>query len=297
MTPSKRRILDYTLAGLLLLLPAALLHANMKEPTRHHVIDRAVLFLATPVQAAVTWSIDTVGDLWTGYVWLVRTESDNEELRAENDRLRMELSGAQRRALDAQALEELLVLRRELDAETVGARVIGGSLNPHFRVERIQIDRGEDSVAPGMPVITPDGLVGRVTGVSGRSADVMLTTDARSSIDVLIPRTGSRGVLTGLGLDSRYGAEIEYLEKDDVVEPGDEVVTSGLGDALPRGITVGEVKAVRDAEYGLYQDVEVEPAVDFSRISRVLVLQAAPPSPDPDAGDRAPVRARGLEPF
>lgn len=297
MTPSKRRILDYTLAGLLLLLPAALLHANMKEPSSHNVLDRAVLFLATPVQVAVTWTIGTVGDAWTSYVWLVRTEDDNESLRAENERLRAELAEAKRRSRDAEALEKLLEMRREADAEMVGARVVAASMNPHFRVERIRIDQGDVDVAPGMPVLTPEGLVGRVAGTSGSEADVMLTTDARSSIDVYIPRTGSRGVLTGLGREDRYAAEIEYLEEDQGIEPGDEVLTSGLGDSLPRGLVVGEVVQVEGASYGLYQEVAVEPVVDFSSLSRVLVMQAAPPSADPEAGEREPVQAHGVEAF
>jgi rod shape-determining protein MreC len=297
MTPSRRRILDYALAGLLLLVPAALLHANMKEPSRRGPVDRAVLFVATPVQAAVTWVIDSMGDLWTSYVWLVRTESDNEALREENDRLRHALAEAERRALDTEALEELLGLRRELAAETVGARVIAGSLNPHFRVTRIRIDRGEGEVAPGMPVVSPKGLVGRVHDVSGRDADVMLISDPRSSIDVLIPRTGGRGVLTGLGLDSRYAAEIEYVEHGQEIAPGDRVVTSGLGDAFPRGVEIGHVRSVTPIEYGLYQEVEVDPSVEFGALSRVLVVRAAPPAADPDAGEREPVTAHGVEPF
>lgn len=297
MTPSRRRILDYTLAGLLLLLPAALLHANMKEPSRQNAFDRAVLFVATPVQAAVTWLIDSTGGLWQRYVWLVRTESDNEALRDENERLRHELAEAERRALDTEAIEKLLGLRRAIEGETVGARVIAGSLNPHFRVSRIRIDRGEGEVAPGMPVLSPKGLVGRVERTRGRDADVMLTTDARSSIDVLIPRTGSRGMLTGLGLEERYAAEIEYLEQDRDVLPGDRVVTSGLGEALPRGLVVGHVQAVKSIEHGLYQEVEVAPDVDFGALSRVLVIRAPPPSPDPEAGQRDARRARGVEPF
>lgn len=297
MTPSKRRISDYALAGLLLLLAAALLHANMKEPSNRHFIDRAVLFVATPVQAAATWTVDTLGDAWTSYVWLVRTEEDNAALREENERLRREIAEAERRALDAETLEDLLEMRRSFAAEMVGARVIASSLNPHFRVHRVRIDRGEDEVGPGMAVVTTEGLVGRVAAAGGREAEVMLTTDARSSIDVFIPRTGSRGVLTGLGADDRYAAEIEYLEEEQAVEPGDEVLTSGLGDSLPRGIPVGEVVAVGDADYGLYQEVEVEPAARVSSLSRVLVMRAAPPSTDPDAGEREPESGYGVEAF
>lgn len=294
----RRRILDYSLAVLLLALPAVIFHVNLKAPEAQNGFDRAVLRISSPLQAAVSWVVGGIGGLWNRYVWLVDVDEENRELRGEVRRLRRELSEAQRKAGDVEALEALVGLKQKTSAETLGARVIASSINPHFRVVRIRIDRGEADLAPGMPVVVTDGLVGRIHHVYGDYADVLLITDPQSSIDTVIPRTGGRGVLTGLGRDDAYRAKIEYLERDHQVKVGDEVVTSGLGGAFPAGLAVGKIAKVKKVEYGLYQKVEVEPTVDFSSLSHVLVLAAPPPPPDPgaDTPKRSPP-ARGVRPF
>ena len=92
---------------------------------------------------------------------------------------------------------------------------------------------GERDIQPGMPVITGTGPVGRINKVFGDYADVTLISDASSSIEVVIPRTGGRGILTGLGKPTSYACTIQWLEAaskpESRVQVGDEVVTSGLG--------------------------------------------------------------------
>ena len=140
--------------------------------------------------------------------------------------------------------------------------VIGAPLSPQFRVLRIRIDRGDRDIATGMPVISGTGPVGRVDKVYGDYADVTLMSDPSSSIEVLIPRTGGRGMLTGLGRPDSYACTIGWLEKQinptSKVEVGDEIVTSGLGASFPPGLVVGKIsKIARDD--GMFQRVEVEP--------------------------------------
>ncbi len=280
----RRRILDYSLVALLLLLPAAMIQANLKDPANLNAFDQAVLRVSSPLQSAVSWVVEGVGGWWNDYVWLVDVEDENDELRDENARLRAALADQSRRAQHAEQLEELIGLRRTTPAETVGARVIASSVNPYFRVTRVSVDRGDDlELAAGMPVINSEGLVGRLQHVYGDYSDVLLTIDPQSSIDVFIPRTGGRGVLTGLGDDNAYSCKIEYLERGEEVREGDQVVTSGLGDALPKGLAIGTIAKVETKDYGLYQEVVVEPAVDFSDLGHVLVVVAPPPPPDPNA--------------
>jgi rod shape-determining protein MreC len=141
-----------------------------------------------------------------------------------------------------------------------------------------------------MPVITGTGPVGRINKVFGDYADVTLISDPSSSVEVLIPRTGGRGILTGLGRSDSYSCAIEWLERSKVtaapaearVQVGDEVVTSGLGASFPPGLLVGRVTSV-GRDDGMFQKVEVDPAVDVSRVRAVEVLLAPPPPPDPDA--------------
>jgi rod shape-determining protein MreC len=297
----RRRVLDYSLAGILLLLPAVLLHASLKDREDLNGFDEAVLRVSSPLQSAVSWVIGGVGGVWHRYVALVDIEDENAELRRENERLRRDLAEARRQVADTEVLEELVALRRRTTSDSIGARIVSSSINPFFRVMRIRLDRGEGEVERGMAVISAQGVVGRIDRVYGTYADVLLAVDPESGIDVKIPRTGGRGTLRGLGRQDSYAATVERLERGPAeleVQVGDLVVTSGLGEDFPAGIPVGHITAIQTKEYALFQEVEVDPVVDFSDLDAVLVLTAHAPPADPDAGeDRTSRRAHGMRPY
>ncbi|HTR52579.1 MAG TPA: rod shape-determining protein MreC [Kofleriaceae bacterium] len=283
----RHRLVDWLLVALLIVLPALVLRASLSRGTTSP-LDRALLRITAPLEAGVSWVVEGIGGMWERYVALVDIEKENRELRADNDELRKQLATTSRRAFDVEALEDLATVKRKTPADTLGARVIGAPLSPQFRVLRLRIDRGEREVAPGMPVVAGGGPVGRVDKVYGDYADVTLISDPSSSIEVVIPRTGGRGMLTGLGRPDSYACTIEWLERDSAaagnakIEVGDDVVTSGLGASFPPGLVVGKIVKVAHDD-GMFQRAEVEPAVDVSRVRAALVLLAPPPPPDPDA--------------
>lgn len=294
----KRRILDYGLSAVLLLIPALILHSNLKSPEKLNGFDQAVLRVSSPLQRAASWVIEGIGGLFTAYVVLVDVEEENEELREQNRQLREALIQSRRRAADVEVLERLVELRRQTPADTIGGRVIAAGNNPYFKVVRIRIDRGEQEIEPGMPVINQYGLVGRIGRVYGSYADVLLTSDPKSSIDIKVKRTGTKGSLRGIGRDDSYACEIGMLEHNnkEPVQVGDTIVTSGLGE-FPAGIEVGHVSKVTK-DFRNFQEIEVQPVADFSNLDAVLILLAPPPSPDPSGGKRLPSeRAFGVEPY
>jgi rod shape-determining protein MreC len=294
----RRRLLDYGLAGILLASSGLLFQVNLKEPADLNGFDEAVLRISSPLQAAATWVVEGIGGLWSSYVWLVDVEEENEELRRINHQLMTELAETRRRAADTALLEDLVELRRQTPADTIGARVVAAETNAFYRILRIRLDRGEGEVEVGMPVINQDGLIGRIGKVYGDYADVLLLSDPDSSIDVYVERTGSHGALSGLGRNDSYACEIEMLERGTAeVQVGDTVVTSGLGE-FPPGLPVGRITAVKTKDYGLFQEVEVAPIADLSDLGVVIVLLAPPPRPDPDAGKRRhSARAFGMTPY
>ena len=281
----RRRILDWALAGVLILIPALVLRANYNRGTPS-AVDEALLRITAPLQAGVSWIVEGIGGIWSRYVALVDVEDENRELREENERLRKELATMTRRAFDVAALEDLAVVKKRTPADTIGARVIGAPLSPQFRVLRLRIDRGDRDVQPGMPVIVGTGPVGRIDKVFGDYADVVLISDPGSKIEVVIPRTGGRGLLIGVGKSDSYACKIEWLERvlkpEGKIQVGDEVMTSGLGASFPPGLVVGKVTKIHGDD-GMFQSVEVEPTVDVSRVRAVMVLLAPPPPADPDA--------------
>lgn len=282
---TRRRLIDWVLAGILIIIPALVLRASLSRGAPSG-LDEALLRITAPLQAGVSWVVEGIGGVWSRYVALVDVESENRELREENERLRKELAAMTRRAFDVAALEDLAVVKKRTPADTIGARVIGAPLSPQFRVLRLRIDRGDRDVQPGMPVIVGTGPVGRIDKVYGDYADVVLISDPGSKIEVVIPRTGGRGLLIGVGKPDSYACKIEWLERhlkpEGKVQVGDEVVTSGLGASFPPGLVVGKVTKI-NGDDGMFQSVEVEPAVDVSRVRAVMVLLAPPPPADPDA--------------
>lgn len=283
-----RRFRDAAISVALLVIPFLFLSANLSDPADTSIIDDAFLQLSRPVQYLATETADAVSGVVEEYVYLVDVKRDNERLRLDAARLEEENRLLRTEARENQRLRDLLALRERLRGDTIAARVISKEISPYFRVVRLRLDRGaRDRVRAGMPVVSSQGLVGQVRRTFGRHADVRLTVDRESAVDVIVQRTGARGVLRGTGESDRYAARIQYLQRDDEIEVGDEVYTSGLGRRFPASILVGRVSRVERAEFGLYQEVEVAPTVDFSALEEVLVLtEGARDTSREDDGDR-----------
>jgi rod shape-determining protein MreC len=277
-----------TLLCALLLLRGSALH-----PGQPGLVDRLVLKAVAPLQASLAAGAQGVKDFGRRYLFLARVELDNEVLRRENRRLHGELNDARRASSERLRLEQLLALRASVATSTVSARVITLPASPYFRVVRLVLDRGAGEVEPGMPVVTAQGVVGRVSATSGRTSEVQLAVDPRSAIHVTIPRTGGRGLLVGKGGENGYRCRLQYLSRSDGVKPGDQVVTTGLG-GFPRDLALGTVTRVALEPGAMFQDVEVTPAVDFARVSEVLVVLAPPAAIEQAPGVSSP--AGGLLP-
>jgi rod shape-determining protein MreC len=290
---STKRLREAAVVAVTLIAAIIALRMSAKNPGELSALDRGILRLVSPAQAAMSFAARAITGVAGRYAELTHVRAENEGLVRENKKLRAELTEMRRLAEESGRYQRLLGLRDVTPAETIAARVIALDASPYFRVARVEIDHGEGTVRRGMPVLTPEGVVGRINRVSGGSSDVMLLVDPRSAIDVLVPRTGGRGILRGKSGENGYRCSIEYLARGEPAREGDAVVTSGLGGAFPRNLAVGHVTRIIPGAVGLYQDVEVTPDVDFARLSDVLVIVAPPPAPDPEAGAHH-VPARGL---
>jgi rod shape-determining protein MreC len=159
-------------------------------------------------------------------------------------------------------------MKNTLRVTTMAASVIGEDGAPWFKT--IIIDRGEvDGLREGMAVLTSEGVVGQLLKVAARSSRVMLLTDNASAIASVVQRSRARGVVKGKG-----GGQcvLDFAVHDEDVKVGDMVVTSGIGDVFPKGMPVGEVTMVKKGDFGIFQSIEVRPAVNITRLEEVLVL-------------------------
>jgi rod shape-determining protein MreC len=284
MVVGGKRVREGLVVLVTLIVAIIALKVSAKNPGELSALDRGILRIVSPAQVAMSYVARGITGVAGHYVELTGVRSENEALHRENRQLRTELMEMRRLAEESGRYQRLLGLRDATPAETIAARVIAVDASPYFRVARVEIDHGEGTVRRGMPVLTPEGVVGRINRPAGKTSDVLLLVDPRSALDIIVPRTGGRGILKGKSGENGYRCSIEYLARGEPVKEGDAVVTSGVGGAFPRNLAVGHVTRIIPGAVGLYQDVEVTPDVDFARLTDVLVVVAPPPAPDPDPG-------------
>jgi rod shape-determining protein MreC len=201
---------------------------------------------------------------------------DVASLRQRNSELENQVSNLQTQVIQLeQQLREADVLYALLDFarsrpqnEYVASAVIGRDPSPFLRY--IYIDHGsDDGLRHGMPVVTEQGLVGRVDAVTANGARVQLITDPGSSVNVRLQSVQVDAIVTG---SVTGDINLGFVPQDVFLQPGDLILSSGLGGGYPSDIVIGQVISVRKLETELFQTASVQPVVDFSALRAVLVI-------------------------
>lgn len=250
--------------GLLLVWGLLFLTVQLRHHRRSGAVEQTLLASSRPFQSAFAWAGSETFALAGLLVPPLRSGSD---LEAENRRLRAELVQLEEYRLENERLKRLLDFTENQQTRGVAARVIGADATSWFATATI--DKGSaQGVKEGMAVVNDQGLVGRVVRCAPHSSRVLLVTDASSAVATLVERTRTRGVARGTG----EGLTLDYVALPEDVEPGDVVVTSGLGGVFPKGLPLGTVTAVTRGGFGMFQSITVLPAVDVTRLEEVLVV-------------------------
>ena len=258
----------------LFLFVVVLLTTQARSADRRQVGPLGTLVLTglLPLQAGMARVVDGATGLWEMYTEIGRLRVENRQLRRQVDALSQEVAALREQALAAQRLERLLELHHQTAFRAVTARVI--TRDPSRWFSTLLIDRGSrDGLQRNAPVVTPDGVVGRVIEVTPTAARVLLVADSRSALGVLVQRSRDVGVVEGR---SGLMLHMKYLSRTTQVEPGDLVVTSGQGGVFPRGLVVGRIVRIFREPGALLQEAEVEPAAPLDRLEEVLVLMPRP---------------------
>jgi rod shape-determining protein MreC len=275
-----KRYRDAAIVIILLAVPFFFLRANMKSPEKLNALDRAIMRVSAPIEYGASSLARGISNYWGDYVYLTDVKADNERLKYDNARLRENVHHLEREQVDNQNLRRLLELRETTPGASISAQVVAKDMHqPFFRVTQVVLDRGSRDVRANMPVVAPDGVVGKVLRVAGDSVYVQLTVDASFGIDVEDERTHARGFVRGTGDPARYECKVEMVDSRDEVDVGDLLVTSGKGKWFPGGLPVARVTKVTKRELGRDQEVEASPTVNFSRLDEVLIL-VTPPADD-----------------
>jgi rod shape-determining protein MreC len=267
--------------GVLVALSIALLTAYFGESTSGalHSVQRGFMEVLAPLQEGASRALKPARDFggWIGDA--LDAKSENKKLKREVEQLRSELAASQTAARDASQLRALVGFNRSsgfpAGYRRVGARVIARS--PTVWYSTLTIDKGSGAgIRDDQPVVTGDGLVGKITAVSSNAAQVTLITDHTSGVSAQVVPDGASGLVK-----ARVGDPsdliLDFVEKGRPVRRGATVVTAGwrssrLESVFPRGIPIGRVTRVDVAERELYQRVHLHPFADLRRLDLVEVL-------------------------
>jgi rod shape-determining protein MreC len=222
----------------------------------------------TPVTKSVRGLTQWAGSGWENYFWLIDTKQDNDRLRREVAQLKLENVGLRSSLAQFEREDKLVAYQDDLASKTLLAQVIGKGANSNSR--EIFISRGIDAgVTAGMPVITPDGIVGKVQASYSGAALVMLISDPEAGVGVLLERSRAGGILKGTG---HRECRVDYISHEVEVAIGETVYTSGDDRVFPKGLRIGEVvKLDRGTDF---QEIRIRPFARLDRLEEVLVITA-----------------------
>lgn len=229
-------------------------------------------FSVSPLISAQSWLSQrylAFSDFYNSPRDMATLRAQNAQLENEVAMLQSEIVALQENLAQSDILYTLLdFARTNPEHEYVAATVIGREISPFLQY--IIIDKGSnDGLRHGMPVVTQQGLVGRIDALISDASRIQLITDANSSVNVKLQTAGVEGLVRG----SVTGEiSLDMVPVDSEVQIGDILMTSGLGGTYPPNIFVGQVLTMQSKQNVLFQTGSVQPVVDFSNLSAVLVI-------------------------
>ncbi len=240
------------------------------EPT---LVEDGLSFVIVPVQGAFSAAFSWVSEKINFVRNTSTVNAENEQLKEEVSRLRLENERLKLVADDYEKLRELIKIDEKFpDYEKVGARVIGK--DPSNWYNMFLINKGsDDGLQKNMVVLGADGVVGRIFEAGRGYSKVIPLIDDQSSVSVISTRTGDTGVLKGDMVLMKEGlCRMDYIELSAEIMAGDELVTSHLSDIYPPGLTIGYVTSVATDSRGFTKEATVRPYVDFKHLEEVFVI-------------------------
>ena len=263
--------------------------ADSSEAPKVTALRSWTMLLVGPVERITHASGAGLHGMWANYVDLRHTREQNIALGNEIARLRQEQASFAEDAAEGRRLQSLLAFKQQYIAQTVAAEVIGTSGSDRSHV--LWINKGSaDGLAAEQPVMTPDGVVGKLRDVMPHTAQLLLLNDANSGAGVFLASTRMRGILRGT---AGGDVVINNLTADDRIKPGERVLTSGGDQVFPRGLPVGVITAIAaDPSHPPYTLIHIQPAANLRRLDEVLVVTGTTPELPPAArGDAAQAEA------
>lgn len=221
----------------------------------------------SPFERSLVWLRNSTGNVWHNYFYLRGVRAENRQLKEQIEQMRLQQVRLNEDAAQARRLQTLLAFKEQFVSKTVAAQVIGSSGSDLSRV--VYVDKGEDAgIRRDMPVITADGIVGKVLMVYPSVSQVLLINDQSSGVGAILEKSRLQGVLRG---SANGEVMLERVMSDEQVATGDVVLTSGGDQIFPKGLPVGTVSKVSNGK-DLFLNIKIKPTANLSKLEEVLVL-------------------------
>jgi rod shape-determining protein MreC len=221
----------------------------------------------SPLEKGIVGLQHGVGNIWRNYIYLHGVRQENRDLKEEIQQLRLKEVRMSQDAQQAHRLQALLAFKERYLSQTTAAQVIGSGGSEQSRV--IYIDKGRDAnLEAEMPVITAEGIVGKITRVDARSAQVLLINDQTSGAGAVLEDSRLQGVLRGTASGRLI---LDKVALEEQVQAGEHVLTSGGDGIFPKGLPVGVVSDVSKGKDS-FLDIHIRPSADLNKLEEVLVI-------------------------
>jgi rod shape-determining protein MreC len=271
------RYRNITVLLLVIFAQLVLLAVQVKNDQDVHLIRVWAVTAVTPVARIVEGLRGGSSGFLHNYILLHDTNAENRRLQAELDRLKLDNIFMKSELNRADRAVALAVFQRHTASKMVAATVFAVGAGSGSKV--VFVDRGTVSgVQRGMAVVTPDGIVGKVTAAYPMSSAVQLITDGDFAAGVVSEKNQVHGTLKGQGTPM---CKVDYVPFEEKIEPGERLYTSGSDRIFPSGFPVGVVKVVRPAQP--FKEILVEPSGLQRSLEDVLILVQGVHQEIPDA--------------
>jgi rod shape-determining protein MreC len=242
-----------------------------------HQVESAGVTVLRPFEVAAERVARPFRDVYGYFRGLVHAKHENARLKQQvNDLRQQALQGKSAQEQNQELRAQLRFIDSPLfprDYSPVNTRII--SWASEFDQQVVIAAGSDDGIREDTPIVTQDGLVGRVTDVTGNAAHVTLLTDETSAVPARDQKTGASGLVRhGQGEGSLL---LDFVPKEADVRQGDVVVTAGTQSKrypslFPGGIQIGVVTSVGQSDTALYKQIQIDPFVDFSALDAVTAL-------------------------
>lgn len=272
-----RQRAPWWLFGLLAMNFALMTYDARDSATKQRKLRSIAQTVMYPVQRGSSGAMNWVGGLFGNIGELRRASVENQQLRQQVEQMQSELRDTRERAAQAQRLEQLFKLSESSQYATVVAHVI--ARDPSMWFDSITIDKGRlAGIEVNMPVVTANGVVGRVISTSPLGAQVMLVTDERSGAGGIVGQLGQSSAMGSVkGMGESGLLEMRYVSGLEKVQTGDTVMTTGQDGIYPPGYKIGDVVDVRPGSATQALLIQVRPSSGLERLKEVAVLMYRPP--------------------